>query len=314
MRPEDMNLRQLARLYQRCNPEMSRAQAIGQAVFAKETCVHCWGSGYLAHVVRGQLGLFAWARVNLPEALVPWCDCHYRAKAVIRFRQFREHIEIRAAISRREKLLKESGLSERFRKMEHAAILNLPNSQQAGKIGAIAACRMLSAECQVSLEGLQHYVKNSKLAELTDLTFYRSLVLTGKPGRGKTAALSVVFRELLYELEGGLMIQWDEYVRQVQDKYSDYTAESFLQEAIQTPVLFIDDLGDVDSDVSVTSNQRNLLWRIINHRHGQELITLISTNLGKDQLARQFGTKTVERIFEMALVLEMNGINLRGVL
>ena len=60
-----------------------------------------------------------------------------------------------------------------------------------------------------------------------------------------------------------------------------------------------------------TDDRRRIIYQLINYRHNHDLPMLITTNLNGQQLADQFGGRTVERIIESCAWVKMEGQNLR---
>ena len=85
-----------------------------------------------------------------------------------------------------------------------------------------------------------------------------------------------------------------------------------MERAKQVDVLVIDDLGDQELGGNPTTvDKRRLTRELVNYRHSRNMITIITTNLSRQQLFGQFSGPVAERIFELCLAMKVNGVNLR---
>jgi len=71
----------------------------------------------------------------------------------------------------------------------------------------------------------------------------------------------------------------------------------------KTPLLIIDEVGVQYGSES----ERVELFEIINSRYGNELPTMIISNLAKEQIAKILGQRIIDRLFSGAKVFEFNG-------
>jgi DNA replication protein DnaC len=81
---------------------------------------------------------------------------------------------------------------------------------------------------------------------------------------------------------------------------TDIDEGSILDEAIETQLLVLDDLGAEKASEYVLDR----LYLIINGRYENDLPTLITTNLGLEQLRQQVGPRIVSRISEMCMPID----------
>lgn len=137
------------------------------------------------------------------------------------------------------------------------------------------------------------------------------LLLYGAPGTGKSALgwWAAPKRNSGY----GLWLTWPDLYKRVQAAYgNDDDAETVMKDAMESCVLFLDDLGDPDRRGLETDDRRDILFRIVNHRLNQQLPTFVTTNLVSGAFAAQFGERITGRIFELCERVEMSGVDLRG--
>ena len=143
------------------------------------------------------------------------------------------------------------------------------------------------------------------------------LLVWGLPGVGK----SVLGWWAVPQRGWGLWQTWPEFYKAVQDGYSSGDAEAKMRAAQAVPVLFLDDLGDpdrvwIDREGNVcgrmaTDDQRDILFRVVNHRVKEWAPIFITSNLDGAGLMVQFGDRIVSRLLEICEFVEMGGMDLR---
>lgn len=160
------------------------------------------------------------------------------------------------------------------------------------------------------------YAKTGRVTQRGRTRF--ALVLSGSVGRGKTWLGSAVFVELLWnqkQARAGRWAKFYQFVREVQACYTPAAKESsdtVLARYQTTPLLMLDDVGDMDRDRE-TDDRVRLLYEVLDYRNDNLLPTIITTNLSPKELSDQFGQRTWERIYEMSALCEMAGDNMRQV-
>lgn len=150
------------------------------------------------------------------------------------------------------------------------------------------------------------------------------IILSGEFGCGKTGLLTPALRSMIERGKSGLWIEMYGFLGAIQsgygrhDEYSNRPEEKTVDDSDQrlaaaqrADVILIDDLGDVERSKPETDDRRRLLYELINYRHNAGLPMLITTNCSADLIAKQLGTRTMERIFESCAWIEMGGRNLR---
>lgn len=171
-------------------------------------------------------------------------------------------------------------------------------AEEDGKAKALELARTFAAERGVEQRGRERFC----------------LLLSGGFGGGKTWLASAIFRELVAGTrQAGLWRKFYQLIREIQGTYSPAARQSVdqvLGRFQKVPVLLLDDVGDLTKSEQ-SEDRRRLLYEILDVRNDHLLPTIITTNLGSEQLASQFGARTFERILEMAALAGFEGKNLR---
>ena len=136
------------------------------------------------------------------------------------------------------------------------------------------------------------------------------LLLWGKPGVGKTGALSPLFVHFLREGRSGLWIQYSELMARLRDFESEDN-KRVMEIAKRVEYLFIDDIGDPGAEKSASDYARDCVFRIIDHRKNNGLPILGTSNLGLTGLGEQFHERIAQRLQETCAVIEVKGTVLR---
>jgi DNA replication protein DnaC len=140
----------------------------------------------------------------------------------------------------------------------------------------------------------------------------RSLVLWGPHGRGKTGlAVSALRDRIERAATDALFITTPKLLDRIRATYSGGEgagAEADVLHAVETvPLLVLDDLGAE----RVTEWQREKLFTILNARHDALLPTIYTTNLNPKTLGTHLGERTVDRLKQDCVWIELGGPNLR---
>jgi hypothetical protein len=141
----------------------------------------------------------------------------------------------------------------------------------------------------------------------------RSLVLSGPLGVGKTGMLTPVLQHYLGQGQPALWIEFYDFCLEMQSGYKDGTASDKPVAARRAPLILLGDVGDVERREPESDDKRRILWSVLNARHGEDLPTLVTTNLDERDFRRQFGGRMSDRLWEMAFVVPVGGVNLRRV-
>lgn len=166
--------------------------------------------------------------------------------------------------------------------------------------------------------------------DIDDLPEYgerkESLYLYGPCGVGKTGLAVALLKEMM-DMEGaGLFVTLRDLLEETRRSFgasADNSQPSLLDRATTVPVLLLDDLGAEKPSAWVA----DILYGLVNHRHGQDAITIFTSNLGLGALAAHIdgglpaqpagaeataGQRIAWRVAEMANVVRLDGPNLRA--
>lgn len=162
-----------------------------------------------------------------------------------------------------------------------------------------------------AIAAVQQFVAAGVVACPITSRYKAGIVLSGEFGCGKTGLLTPALRATLEQGKSALWVEMYGFLGAVQQGYEDGDSNAKLTAAQRADVILLDDLGDVERSKPETDDRRRLLYELINYRHNNALPMLITTNCSADLIAKQMGTRTMERIFESCAWIEMGGRNLR---
>lgn len=116
------------------------------------------------------------------------------------------------------------------------------------------------------------------------------LILTGKYGLGKTH-LSIA---ALRKFEAGWLVKQGTLLRLLRATYGDDRADDPIERAKRASLLVLDDAGQSAGG----KDELPMLHEILDHRHGQRLPTIITSNLSFDDLCNVLGERMADRLRE----------------
>lgn len=183
-------------------------------------------------------------------------------------------------------------------------------------------CRLNSAEIapryrkahkdEISISDDERGTFRSKIEKL--ILKPRSVVLSGKAGRGKTYFLFAYLRALfearrvfLGDVRFYRSVTLDS--KFVEEFEKRKTVEHFIKDLAEVKFLFIDDFG-LNRDSSKAERD---YYDLIDRRISFERITVFSSNLDEKGIKNIFGERISSRLKECAII-EFNGPDLREVL
>lgn len=137
------------------------------------------------------------------------------------------------------------------------------------------------------------------------------ILLYGRSDMGKTGALSPLFVSKVRAGVAGLWVQYNDLLAALRDFESGQVQER-IKAAQHAELLFIDDFGDPAADRAATDYTRDVIFRILDHRNNYHLPTLVTSNLSPTQMQSQFHERTVKRLNEMCVIVEVGGTPMRG--
>jgi DNA replication protein DnaC len=246
-------------------------------------CDLCADQGY-----RGWKTPFA----GYPLSQCQFCECERGGAA----RAFWQQKEREAAQLELNRLFVSAGIPAHFRDMTIDSLIERAG-RDPGKTSAIDAVIQFKNSGYVLDQATKKYKSG--------------IVLSGSFGCGKTGLLTPALRNAIEGGKSGLWVEVYDLIIAIQQGYSDGDSAAKLTAAQTADVVLLDDLGDVARDREETEDRRRIVYQLINYRHNHALPMLITTNCNGAQLAKQFGARTVERIFESCAWVSMGGQNLR---
>ncbi|MCL2496504.1 MAG: ATP-binding protein, partial [Clostridiales bacterium] len=128
----------------------------------------------------------------------------------------------------------------------------------------------------------------------------RGLYLEGALGSGKTFLAASIAGELVKRGIAARFIVVPEFLQQLRFSYqerdgNDYDEAAIMNEALDAPMLILDDLGAHNSSQWTISK----IYTLLNYRLNSRLPCVITTNLKTAALAEELGQRAASRIQEM---------------
>lgn len=133
----------------------------------------------------------------------------------------------------------------------------------------------------------------------------RGIMLYGPSDRGKTGALSPLFLHYLNQTHNGLWVQYSDMMEHLRN-YDDGNHDRRMDELKNTPILFLDDLGDPMAE-RVKDHTRDMIFQIVDYRCNRRLMTFVTSNLTPGELAGLFHERTVKRLGNLCEIIEVSG-------
>ena len=164
---------------------------------------------------------------------------------------------------------------------------------------------------QPAITAVQQFVNEGLVTCPITNRYKAGIVLSGEFGCGKTGLLTPALRAMIEQGKSGLWVEMYGFLGAIQQGYEDGDSNAKLTAAQKADVILLDDLGDVERQRPETDDRRRLLYELINYRHNNALPMLVTTNCDAELIAKQLGTRTMERIFESCAWIGMGGRNLR---
>lgn len=294
---------------------------------ANAECKHCAGTGYEVIVTYKGKGMHGVIR-----EITDLAPCRCRASGACTACSGRGYVlsdstprdcPLNCLASQKLKAKRESGvikysqLPPEYQPLTFVTFDRMSIEYQNGKYPARVA-----AEQFVEAIDQGGYVNRAAVAALfgrtADDDWRNWLVFYGEHGRGKTGLAAAIVNALATNGKACLYIRLGDFIEAVQKRYSKdrrdgfddefgATAEDVLDEVKRAPILVCDEFDVSD----VTTNKRSIVEKLVRYRHGQNLPTVITTNLDADSFERRWERTISTVVRDRAHWLPMRGLSLR---
>lgn len=126
------------------------------------------------------------------------------------------------------------------------------------------------------------------------------LCMSGEFGNGKTHLAVSVLRQV----GDGMMITNDKLMQRVSKRYDDHRERDVIEDCQSATLLIIDDVGMSRGG----SDELPALHRILDHRYGEIMPTILTSNLPLDEFRNFIGPRMSDRLSEASFrVLKFTG-------
>lgn len=133
------------------------------------------------------------------------------------------------------------------------------------------------------------------------------LMLAGYLGNGKTTMIKAVQRAFVYLGAAGC-IPYGEGLRllEAKDIYNNFDIVKWRNEVFNEPLLAIDDLGVEPKETNIYGTIMTPIVDLLEYRYDRRLVTMVSTNLTRQQRDEKYGNRLADRFDEMFTVVPFN--------
>lgn len=221
-----------------------------------------------------------------------------------------------AGQARAERALKNYELPKNYRKLTFAGWEALPDELKEGKWAAYLAARAFAQHPQHWVNLRETYRDILDIWQNAPDVAKNSLVFYGPMGVGKTGFVAAIMNEGSQKGETGILY------RRTSDLIEDLQAAFDDRESEQGEMSLARRMGRYKTARVLILDEWNLkkytdfalqkMEDIIRYRHGNEMPTLITTNLTPDAFADNWTERTVDVLFEMAHCIPVDTPKLRG--
>lgn len=145
---------------------------------------------------------------------------------------------------------------------------------------------------------------NKMATAVTTKSHKTGIVLCGTCGNGKTTLLRALQNSLIYLKRRGICQQGMPIVdaRDVANR---------IKECKELPILAIEDMGKEAISKIDYGNVINPVIEVLEHRYNEQLFTVITTNLRKEEIKEKYGERITDRFNEMMNVIIFSGESFR---
>lgn len=157
---------------------------------------------------------------------------------------------------------------------------------------------------QQTADNREAYLKCKEYAAKLDIETKHGLLIIGNPGTGKThLAASILRVALLKSIASGFVVV-PNLLDEIRNSFKEEGGSRELVSRIRSKRLIVlDDLGKERATDWVSEE----LYKLINFRYEQELPTIITSNRSTQEMEKQLGYATVDRLAEMCRAVPLTG-------
>lgn len=138
-----------------------------------------------------------------------------------------------------------------------------------------------------------------------------SLMITGAVGCGKTHLMVALIREDILDSNiclpmTSLFVKTNDILFQIRNTYnnnSNETEQTLVEKYCNIPNLYLDDIGLS----KISEWGLAVLYQIVDYRYGENLRTIVSSNLDMDHLNDAIGERIVSRLYGMCTKIKLVG-------
>lgn len=137
-----------------------------------------------------------------------------------------------------------------------------------------------------------------------------SLVLSGKPGTGKSHLAAAILQGILPKHVGAYVTLMD-LIRKVRETWrrdSERTESQLLNELTEIPLLVIDEIGVQYG----TDGERAVLFDVMDRRYREMRPTILMTNLDREGFRESVGDRVYDRLIETGKWVSFDWDSYRG--
>lgn len=217
------------------------------------------------------------------------------------------------AVQAQERALRSAELPTLYRSLTFATWDSLPQQMRDGKDIARVAVGLWVT---LASEGHRFSMMDVGMALGYDVagvddTMRNSIVLSGTYGTGKTGLVAAAINALALTGQRPLYTRVQDMLtsmKALMDNSDGERPEMLLDKVKRAPTLVLDEL----STNQTTAWRQDQIEELIRYRYGQGLPTLVTTNSSREEVEREWGTRTSSALLAMAHFVTVGGMPLRN--
>ncbi|MEG1508925.1 MAG: ATP-binding protein [Clostridia bacterium] len=156
------------------------------------------------------------------------------------------------------------------------------------------------------------YGKMQQYCNTFETSKIKNIIMTGEVGTGKTCLISAIANDIAQK---GYVVQYLTAFELSQLFLKHYTSKiegrmPLFEGLMECDLLIIDDLATEPIYKNVSEV---CLFNLINYRWSKQKVTIISSNLNRDELFARYGERTASRLTQKntSLLIDLTGDNIR---